>query len=558
MIARTATGSAIFRFMSHLTIEAKFATRGAPKILRSVAIAAGWVGISVLYGLIVGFAAVFLPPTAAFGFVAPALQVQLWVTPDLMIDPLKLVRKAFFVLLVVDLCVPYYYTVQIVGLPWISARRVATFALIAPFVVGVAASANVRKRITDRIQRSKLIVISVVGFLAAIFLSIFTSVDSSETVSQAADATLSWYVPFFAAIYVIENYKDIVFVLRTVCLSAILVAALGIVEFRFQHRFLFDVFPRGMLEQLMAANPTFAAMVTSSPFREGIYRASSVFTVPLSFGEFIAIVIPIGLFFAIELDWIWDRIIGVIVVALAIVALYVSGARGGYVSTLVSSSVYIFAWTLRKMKSERNSLAAALAGLIGTLGVLTVVVLIIFWKRAHNLVLGGSSISQGSTDARWQQWELGWPHILSNPLTGHGFPLGATIINWNQGASIDSGYLSLLVETGLLGFISFASLLLLPIWYGGRRYFDDLSQAGALSGALACSVLAFGVNRLVLSQRENHMLLYVLIAVLIVLRYFEAEGASGAGRSGPGAAGPRKRSHGSGQTEAVGQTSRDR
>ena len=134
-----------------------------------------------------------------------------------------------------------------------------------------------------------------------------------------------------------------------------------------------------------------------------------------------------------------------------------------------------------------------------------------------------------STDARWQQWDLGWPHILSNPLTGHGFPLGATIINWNQGVTIDSGYLSLLVETGLLGFITFVAFLILPMWYGGRRYFADRSQAGALSGALACSVLAFSVYRLVLSQRENHMLLYTLIAIVVLLRYLESEGA---GRSG--------------------------
>ena len=267
MIARTATGSAIFRFMTHLTVEAKFATRGASKILRSVAIAAGWVGVSVLYGLIVGFAAVFFPPTAAFGLVAPALLFLVWVTPDLKIDPLRVVRKAFFVMLVVDLCVPFYYTVQVVGLPWISARRVAVFALLVPFVLGVAASADVRKRITDRIQQSKFIVISAVGF-AAIFLSIFTSVDASETAPQVVDATLSWYVPFFAAIYVIENYEDALFFLRTVCISAIFVAILGILEFRLQYQFLFNVFPRGMLEQLMAANPTFAAMVTSSPFRE--------------------------------------------------------------------------------------------------------------------------------------------------------------------------------------------------------------------------------------------------------------------------------------------------
>ena len=256
MTARTATGSAISQFIASAMAEARLAWRGGPRIVRAVAIVIGWAVISVFYGLIVGFAAVVLPPTGALGLVAPAFLILMWVTPDLGINPLRVVRKAFFVMLVVDICVPFYYTIQVAGLPWISARRVATFALIAPFLVGVAASAGVRRRISERIQQSKWIVISAVGFLAAIFLSIFTSVNSTETISQMTEAILAWYVPFFAAIYVIENYKDILFILRTICVCAIIIAVLGILEFHFQHRFLFDVFPAGMLERLMAANPT--------------------------------------------------------------------------------------------------------------------------------------------------------------------------------------------------------------------------------------------------------------------------------------------------------------
>jgi hypothetical protein len=54
-----------------------------------------------------------------------------------------LIRKTFYVMLVTQLCVPSYYTVQFGGLPWISARRVATFALIAPFLLAISSSSQV-------------------------------------------------------------------------------------------------------------------------------------------------------------------------------------------------------------------------------------------------------------------------------------------------------------------------------------------------------------------------------------------------------------------------------
>jgi hypothetical protein len=59
----------------------------------------------------------------------------------------------------------------------------------------------------------------------------------------------------------------------------------------------------------------------------------------------------------------------------------------------------------------------------------------------------------------------------------------------------------------------------LPIWYGVRNYLADMSESGAVAGALACSFVAFFSNRLVLSQRENHMLIFSLLAIVVVMNY---------------------------------------
>jgi hypothetical protein len=46
-----------------------------------------------------------------------------------------------------------------------------------------------------------------------------------------------------------------------------------------------------------------------------------------------------------------------------------------------------------------------------------------------------------------------------------------------------------------------------------------VSEAGAAAGAVACSFVAFTSNRLVLSQKENHMLMFSLLAIVVVLNY---------------------------------------
>ena len=129
-------------------------------------------------------------------------------------------------------------------------------------------------------------------------------------------------------------------------------------------------------------------------------------------------------------------------------------------------------------------------------------------------MLGGGE-QAGSTQARWDQFNAALPLIKQNPITGHGFVTGGSDI----GSSIDSYVISLLVETGVPGLVFFAGIVLLPIWYGARAYLTDTSESAALKGVLACSFLAFLMNRLALSERENNALVFFLLGIVVVLNH---------------------------------------
>src|SRR6516164_2621375 len=111
MTTRIGLRFALFQVASAAMAETRLAARAAPGVIRHVAPIVAWAAASIFLGLVVGFAAVVLPPTGAFGFVAVAGVVLLWVMPDLPLVSIGAVRKAFFVMLVADLCVPFYYTI---------------------------------------------------------------------------------------------------------------------------------------------------------------------------------------------------------------------------------------------------------------------------------------------------------------------------------------------------------------------------------------------------------------------------------------------------------------
>ena len=519
MTTRIGNRFPLSRVASTAVGETRLAARAAPNVVRHLAPFVAWAVASIGLGFVLGISAVILPPMGAFAIVAAAGLVLLWVMPDLPLVSPRLIRRAFFVMLVTDLIVPFYYTVQFSGLPWISARRLATFSLIVPFLVAIAASSDVRRQIMERVRASLLLVICAAGFLATAALSIFTSVSPSESFSAFADAILSWYVPFFAMVYIARDRNEVVFLLKIICLCAIFNTAAGVVEFFLKHRFFIDIFPKGMLATMIENNPTLANLLPNpQDFRNGLFRASSTFVTPLSFGEFQIIVIPIGLFFFLHREKLLERVLGAVVFFGGIVGIFCSGSRGGFVGVFVSVATFVTFYSIRKANSSKTSLAPAISAVLGIIGFGCIVGLLIASHTLHDMVLGGAA-QQSSTDARYLQWAAGTPFIKSNPITGHGFGLGGLIIGLGQ---IDSYILSLVVETGVLGLVFFLGLLVLPVWYGLRNYLADMSESGALAGALACSFIGFIMNRLVLSQKENHMLIFSLMALVIALNYERA------------------------------------
>ena len=184
MTTRIRNRFALSQIVSVAMAETRLVGRAIPNVLRYLAPMVAWSAATIALGVVLGFSAVILPPMGAFGIVAVAGVVLLWVMPDLPLVSPGFIRKAFFFMLIADLIIPFYYASSspvCLGFPSADLPHLPSSS---PFLVAVAASSEVRRHIAERVRASLLIFICAAGFLAVAALSVLTSISPTESTSS--------------------------------------------------------------------------------------------------------------------------------------------------------------------------------------------------------------------------------------------------------------------------------------------------------------------------------------------------------------------------------------
>jgi hypothetical protein len=446
--------------------------------------------------------------------------VLLWALPELYAIPAKSVRALFYVVLVVVLTLPSYYAIAGIGLPWISVRRLVIFPLILCFALVISGSRAARAHVRERLAASKAVAICVVGLFVMVWLSVLTSAEPAGSLSPAVDATLMWFVPFFTLLYFVKDEIDMVKIVKIIAWCSVFVSIGGVVDFILQRRIFLSVIPAPMLNALMENNPSFQMLVNRVPMRNGVYRATSLFATELSFSQFDAMIIPLGLYLLIHGGRGRDRALGWLVVIAGLLGMLASGARGGWVALLAAMPTFAGLWVVRAIRVDRSSLVPSFVLVFGGICFTALVTLILAWGKLRVHVFGGSE-TQASDQARWDQWHMALPHIAQNPLTGHGFGVGADVVGYYVSSAatfptLDSTIISMLVETGIPGFLFYYGALVFAIAIAARRYVLDSSPRSALGVGLACALISYTVYSFVLSARENQTLLFLLLGSVVL------------------------------------------
>jgi O-antigen ligase len=110
---------------------------------------------------------------------------------------------------------------------------------------------------------------------------------------------------------------------------------------------------------------------------------------------------------------------------------------------------------------------------------------------------------------------------MGNPI-GYGIGMGAERLGFTNLAgvlTIDTYYLLIALEYGLLGFVVYYGMLLTGVGKAGLALFNanEPDREALLLAPLAIAIVVFVVEKSVFSQEANHSLIYMMLAAIMAL-----------------------------------------
>ena len=494
--------------------ELRLTFKGAPAFAWRALIVMAWALAAIVAGSLVGFMAITLPPLAVAAYIGVFGLVLLWLAPDVPMVSDKLLRRLFFIALIVALCTPAYYSFH-----GISLRRIANYALVGLAALLFSTSPDARRRIAELGRANRAISACLIGYLFVSVLSILTSIGPISSLSAVVQTSVEAYIPFLAALYLIRNENDVEELLKVIFFCAIFITIIASIDRVIGKPFMVSVMPKFLYEEISANFPAMAA-TARVVLRGGGFRALAIFNTALSLAEFLGMIAPIAGVFVLHGRNLRIRAFGAVVFLLCFAGILMTKSRGGLVMLIASGSFLAAAWVVRSYLTDRTRLMPAILGVLASTGVAAVVFGLLFVPAVYIRVLGGGA-EQYSNDGRKIEWQIGIPKIEHSPVIGNGFGLAADIIQYSSPGSdfysVDSGALAVLVETGVAGAVAFFGALLFTIWAAIRRYMTDVSWRGTLMGGLAGALTAFLTYRTTLATKENFQLMYFLTACVMSL-----------------------------------------
>jgi hypothetical protein len=217
------------------------------------------------------------------------------------------------------------------------------------------------------------------------------------------------------------------------------------------------------------------------------------------------------------------RLLAGLSIPLVFFVILTTHARLGMVGFFLSGLIYVIVWAVNRWKNARGSLlgpavvAAYPAIFCGFVAASFLV------PRLKVMVWGGGE-TQYSNESRMVQIATGIPLILSHPW-GYGTALGAAKLGFSDNSSgsitIDNYYLETALDWGVVGFIVYVAMIVLPAWFAGRYSWARGMRTREHTFLVPASIfmIEFIVIKSIFSQTHNHKLQFIVMGMIAALIY---------------------------------------
>jgi hypothetical protein len=354
-------------------------------------------------------------------------------------------------------------------------------------------------------------------FIVIQLLTLVFSKDIAGSIQKLIVAQITWTGMLFAGAYIFRTKGRIKRWAMVVWAMAIFVSLIAVWESRIQH-----VPWRDHIPSFLQINDdtVLATLAGSARAFTGRYRAQATFGTSLGLAEYLVLALPFVLHFTTRRFSKKTRVAAMISIPMLLVGAYLTDAKLGIIGSLLSIFLYVFVAALQNWRRNKASVMAAIILFLYPLSLGALVLAMIVSLRVKVMVLGGSSHA-ASTDARIQQYAMGIPKLLKWPF-GYGIGMAGTTLDFqmpNGQTTIDTYYLSVLLEYGVAGFIVYFGMFLTAIYEAARRNvfmrIEDEDKSFLLP--ISLSLIVFVLSKAVFSQADIHPIVFMMVGAVLAL-----------------------------------------
>lgn len=472
-----------------------------------------------LFCVIYGFAFALLAPFIVVPFAIPILVLLLlviWVMPDAA-APERALNFFFFAFFIGLIAWPNYISIALPGLPWISIIRLTVFPMTILLLYSLSVSKSFRETLYDTLSSTSPVWKIFVAFVAIQAISVGVSKSPFFSLNKLVVYETEWTAIFFTACFVFLKPGRATKWAACIWGLALWVGAIGLWENRLGY-----VPWRNHIPSIFQIDdPVVQGFLAGSQrSATGIHRVQSVFTSSLSLSQYLAVALPFSFYFSgRKFHWL-IRLAAMATIPSSLYVIILTDSRLGVVGFLVTLMSLLFIWAFRQRnQSKTNPFWTAIVAsypLIFGLAVAST-----FFVGRIRARVWGNGPQQFSTQSRIEQYHLGIPKILTHPW-GYGVGNGNDALGFadNGGFStIDSYYLLIGLEYGILGFLFFFGTILLALYAAGKIVLSNRALKGELDLLIPASVsiLTFFVIMSVFAQPDNNPILFMLLGMITAL-----------------------------------------
>lgn len=476
--------------------------------------------ILAVAALAYGVAFSIVAPLMIMPFAAPLIVLAgliLWTLPPGQNAPIWAIEPllvAFFAGLVLW---PNYLAVAILNLPWLTVQRITVAPLVLCFLACVSISQPFRERIRAVLAVDIMIPRLLIALNVLWGVSVLLSPDPGLSANHFALNLINLTVIFFVSCYLFSRPGFADFWVRALLVMLTINCVFGIWESRLQ-----DLPWAGHIPSFLKIDDPNVRKILTPGFARGddTYRVKGTSNNPLTLSEILGLAVSFAVHFAVTGRTWLVRIAALMFTILSVFVILLTNSRLGVVAACGTIMFYLLIWALLRWRQNKGGLLAPAIVLTYPLALVAFIASTFLVGRLRVEFWGGGA-QQASTEGRIIQWATGLPMVLQKPL-GHGLGQAAMVLGFAPSGmlTIDSYWLSVLLEMGPIGFLVFYGLILRAAFRAARTAVD-YGQEGELGLLipLAITLLNFFIVKGVLSQETNHPFIFMIMGAVMALAH---------------------------------------